>query len=315
MPDTPRLLALDWGTTRLRARRLGAGGRPIDERSADCGVMRVQPGGFEPALRSLCGDWLQDEGLPLLASGMVGSRQGWVEAPYLDTPATPRAAAAALACAALSDGRVLHVVPGVAQRQGLADSDVMRGEETQLWGAGLSAGEVCVLPGTHSKWAWMGDGGAIERFRTAMTGELYAVLVQHSILGRLIPAQPLQRLMSAQPLQRPQAFADAVGEMLAQPQALTQRLFTVRSGVLLDRLPAEEAADRLSGLLLGAEVAAAQAQGLPPVVWLLGEPGLVERYEQALALAGAGTRRVDDDATARGQWRVAVAAGLVEEDA
>lgn len=306
MPDHPRLLALDWGTTRLRARRLGARGRPIDERSADCGVMCVEGGRFEAALRALCADWLSAAGLPLLASGMVGSRQGWVEAPYLDAPATPQAAAAALARVGLSDGRVLHVVPGVAQRQGLADSDVMRGEETQLWGAGLAAGDVCVLPGTHSKWAWMGEGGAIERFRTAMTGELYAVLVQHSILGRLLPAQaPVRR----------QAFADAVAEVLAQPQALTQRLFTVRSGVLLDRLPAEEAADRLSGLLLGAEVAAARAQGLPPVVWLLGDPGLVERYEWALALAGVATRRVDDDATARGQWRVAVAAGLVEDDA
>lgn len=304
MPDAPRLLALDWGTTRLRARRLGAQGRPIDERSADCGVMRVEGGRFEAALRGLCGDWLDDATLPLLASGMVGSRQGWVEAPYLDTPATPAAAAAALARVALSDGRELHVVPGVAQRDG--GCDVMRGEETQLWGAGLAAGEVCVLPGTHSKWAWMGAGGAIARFGTAMTGELYAVLVQHSILGRLMPATPPAR---------PQAFADGVRALLDAPQALTQRLFTVRSAVLLGEMPADDAADHLSGLLLGAEVAAARAQGLPPAVWLLGEPGLVERYEAALALAGTAVRRVDEGATARGQWLVALAAGLLGEGA
>ena len=301
MPS-PRLIALDWGTSNLRAMLLGESGRVLAQRSAAAGVMQVGGGRFEAALVDLCGDWLADPALPLLASGMIGSRQGWVEAPYLELPATLADAAARLARVPLARGGVLHIVPGVCRRSG--GGVVMRGEETQLWGAGLAAGACCVLPGTHSKWAWMGEGGAIRHFATCLTGELYALLVQHSIIGRLLPAAPPRR---------PQAFEQGVRDALAQPAQLMHQLFGVRAGVLLGQLAADDAADHLSGLLVGAELAVARADGLPDAVWLLGEPALVERYQQALAVAGIGARRVDDCATVRGQWRVAVAAGLVED--
>lgn len=299
-----RLIALDWGTSNLRAALLGPAGRVLAERSAAAGVMQLPERGFEAALRRLCGDWMADARLPLLASGMVGSRQGWAEAAYLELPATAADAAARLLPVGLAQGGRLHIVPGLCRRGG--GGDVMRGEETQLWGAALPAGACCVLPGTHSKWAWIGEGGAIGHFATCITGELYALLMQHSILGRLLPATPPRR---------PQAFEQGVRQALADPARLVQCLFGVRAGVLLDELAADDGADRLSGLLIGAELAAARADGLPDTVWLLGEPALVERYEQALAVAGVAARRVDAGATQRGQWRLACAAGLVQEEA
>lgn len=298
--NTPRLIAIDWGTTQLRVRLLGDGAMPLDERRAPVGVMAVPERRFEAALRALCADWIDGHRVPLVASGMVGSRQGWVEAPYLEVPATLAQAAAQLVRVPLQGGAVLHLVPGLCCRAGRGD--VMRGEETQLWGAALEAGEVCVLPGTHSKWAWMGAGGAVQRFGTFMTGELYAVLLQHSILGRLaaVPPQPCWP-----------AFEQGVQDALAEPERLTQLLFGVRSGALLGLAGADEGPDRLSGLLLGAELAAVRAQGLPARVHLLGEAALVERYERALRLAGAVALPVAAEATLRGQWRLAQAAGLV----
>jgi 2-dehydro-3-deoxygalactonokinase len=188
-----RLLALDWGTSNLRAHLLGPGGALLDSRAAAGGIMAVAERRFEATLRSLCGDWISGHAVPLVASGMIGSRQGWVEAPYLACPATPDAAAAQMAAVPLAGGGTLHIVPGLICTGPDGQADVMRGEETQLWGAGLAAGDLCVLPGTHSKWAWVGAGEAITQFQTYMTGELYAVLVQHSILGRLMEAGTRQR--------------------------------------------------------------------------------------------------------------------------
>ena len=297
------LIALDWGTSNLRARRLGAGGQVLDERSAPVGVMAVPERRFEAALRALCGDWIGTA--PLMASGMIGSRQGWVEAPYLPCPATLGDAAAQLATVTLQGGGTLHIVPGLTCTGPDGQADVMRGEETQLWGAGLQDGQVCVLPGTHSKWAWVGAGGGIERFQTWMTGELYAVLVQHSILGRLM--QPGSAA--------PAAFADGARLGLAEHAHLSHLVFAARTTGLMGTRSADELPDFLSGLLVGAEIASARLRGAPPAVTLLGEDALCERYAAALALADVAVQRAAPEATTRGQWRVAVAAGLVKETA
>ena len=302
------LIALDWGTSNLRASLLGPGGVVLDRRSAAGGVMAVPDRRFEPALRALCGDWIDNHRCPLVASGMIGSRQGWVEAPYLHCPATLQAAAARLVAVPLHGGAVLHIVPGLIADGGDGQADVMRGEETQLWGAGLAAGEVCVLPGTHSKWAWMGAGGAVELFQTHMTGELYAVLVQHSILGRLMPQAPSAAA-------QPEAFADGVRLGRAGHARLTHTLFAARTAGLTGRQPAAALPDFLSGLLIGAEIAGACRDGAPAVVTLLGEAALCERYAAALALAGIDARRAPADATTRGQWQLAQAAGLVKAHA
>ena len=301
---TPRLIALDWGTSNLRACLLGDEATVLETRSGAGGVMAVPERRFAEALLALCGDWIAAHPVPLIASGMIGSRQGWVEAPYLDCPAGLADAAARLTRVAVTAEAVLHIVPGlhVIGPDGL--DDVMRGEETQLWGADLVPGCCAVLPGTHSKWAWMGEGGGITSFQTCMTGELFALLSQHSILGRLmVPGSA-----------SPAAFEQGVRQGLVAPEQLLHALFTNRSSGLMKRWPGEALSDHLSGLLLGAEIGGALRLGVREPLALIGDEALCGRYQVALSLAGLASQPVAAGATTRGQWRVAEAAGLLEED-
>lgn len=302
-----RLIALDWGTSNLRARLLGDGGAVLDERQAAAGVMAVPDRRFGDTLLSLCGDWLSAHAQPAcIASGMIGSRQGWVEAPYLACPAGLDEAAGQLVQVAFGEGERhrLHIVPGLRCVGADGQVDVMRGEETQLWGAGLPAGSCCVLPGTHSKWAWVGEGARVLGFQTHMTGEVFAVLTQHSILGRLMD-------LAAAP--EPAAFDDGVRLGMQQHAHLLHTLFAARTAGLMGQRTPQQLPDFLSGLLIGAEVASARAGGhdAPATVTLLGDGALCDRYARALALAGVAVQRASAEATTRGQWRVAVAAGLV----
>src|SRR5664279_5102039 len=184
--DDVRLIAIDWGTSSARAYALDGLGNVVHERSAPLGVQRITGGGFAEALSVLCGGEVPAE-LPLIASGMIGSRQGWVEAPYCQCPTGFDAIAAALTSV---PGTRLRIVPGLICRGADEVPDVIRGEETQVFGAlseTVSERQVIVLPGTHSKWVIAGPEG-VETFATFMTGELYAVLREHSILGRLAVA-------------------------------------------------------------------------------------------------------------------------------
>jgi len=302
---TPSLIALDWGTSNLRASLLDDQGAVLESRSAAAGVMAVPERRFAAALLALCGDWLQAHPrCACIASGMIGSRQGWVEAPYAGCPAGLADAAARLTPVAFGDGDRyrLHIVPGLRCIGADGQVDVMRGEETQLWGAGLAAGSCCVLPGTHSKWAWLGEGDRVLGFQTHMTGELYAVLTQHSILGRLMT---LGGAFAAS------AFDDGANLGLAQHAHLSHALFAVRTAGLVGRRAADELPDFLSGLLIGAEVAGARAGHAVDAVTLLGDDALCDRYARVLGLAAVAVRRAAPEATTRGQWRVAVAAGLI----
>lgn len=309
-----RLIALDWGTSNLRASLLGEGGQVLETRAAAVGVLAVPERRFEEALMALAGDWIDAHRCPLVASGMVGSRQGWREAPYVECPAGLAEAAGRLVSVPLATGALLHIVPGLSCVGADGQDDVMRGEETQLWGAALDPGACCVLPGTHSKWAWLGrhEGGVaagavrVRAFQTYMTGELYAVLSQHSILGRLMPPG------HAQPGDAPPgAFVEGVQLGLAEHANATHALFAVRTAGLAGRVAPEGLPDFLSGLLIGIEIGSATRGALPASVVLVGEPALCARYEAALDVAGIGHRRAPVDATTRGQWRVAQAAGLV----
>ncbi len=299
----PRLIALDWGTTNLRASLLGDGGRVIETRSAPGGVMAVQDRRFEQALMALCGDWISGHRCPVVASGMIGSRQGWVEAPYVACPADLAQASAQLVRVDLAAGGALHIVPGLRCVGADGQDDVMRGEETQLWGALLPDGSCCVLPGTHSKWAWLGDAGSVVSFQTFMTGELYALLTQHGILGRLMTYGQADAA----------AFAQGVQLGLSEYANATHVLFGVRTAGLMGRLPPASLPDYLSGLLLGIEIAGATRSSVPRSVTLLGDDALCARYEAALAQADIGSQRAAPEATTRGQWRVATQAALVEE--
>jgi len=182
-----RLIAIDWGTSSLRGARLDAQGAALDERASLQGILNVPPGGFEAVFQATFGDWMDSPDTLCLISGMAGSRQGWREASYCPCPSGASDIAAALCW--VVPGRVA-IVPGLScERDGAPD--VMRGEETQIFGAldmlGL-ADALFVLPGTHSKWAEV-RGGRVERFSTAMTGEVYALLRHHSILARTLPPE------------------------------------------------------------------------------------------------------------------------------
>ena len=303
MPETA-LIAIDWGTSAARAYRLGADGRVQERRNVPLGIKHVRDRHFEAALGKLIGDW-QAMAAPKIACGMIGSRQGWVEVPYVDCPASLTALADRVVQAPQD---ALAIVPGVATRDAAGIPDVMRGEETQLLGALGSdeRGVLAVLPGTHSKWARV-EHGRIVDFTTFMTGELFGVLIDHPMLGRLAGHEPGQFARDG--------FARGVARGLDEG-ALAHDIFGARTLSLTGSLRSEEVADWLSGLLIGREIRAARAWALrtgidTARVRIIGSDALVERYELALADAGMLSERGADDAAAHGLLRIAQRAGIV----
>jgi 2-dehydro-3-deoxygalactonokinase len=302
----PALIALDWGSTQLRAYLVGADGRVLHERRSDAGASRTQHGAFQAAYEALAADWLTLD-LHAMACGMVGSAHGWVEAPYLACPAHPERLAGGLVVAGSGRARV-HIVPGL--RMDSDDRpDVMRGEETQVFGMlrlhpELAAACTLVMPGTHSKWVQV-QGGTVTGFCTRMTGECFALLRQHSVLARLM----------AEGNPEPDAEAFARGVVAAREGGgadLLRSLFGVRALALRGSLGANAQAEYLSGLLIGTEVAAGlrdEAAGGPCV--LVGEPALCARYEQAFALWHRATETVGGAATVAGLFALAGQAGLL----
>ena len=293
------LIAVDWGTTSARAYRLDDRGEVCDARAAPLGIQQVK-GGYPDALAALLGDWSSDTA-PRLACGMIGSRQGWIEAPYIDCPAPVDVLARGIV--RTEDG-ALAIVPGLACRGVDGMPDVMRGEETQIAGAVSdgAAPTLAILPGTHSKWVTVA-GGRIELFATYMTGELFAVLREHSILARL---------MSIDAAHAPDAFRRGWETSLAGDGALLHRLFGTRTLGLFGRLAPEEAPSYLSGLLIGEEVRAAARDLAGSTVTVIGDPVLCERYREVLAGGGIGARTALPDAARIGLWRVAIESGLVD---
>jgi 2-dehydro-3-deoxygalactonokinase len=298
------LVAIDWGTSAARAYCLDAEGGVVARREVPLGVRHVRDGRFDAALAKLLDD-LPIGMAPRIACGMIGSRQGWVEAPYVDCPASLVALADRVVQAPFA---ALSIVPGVATRDGAGVPDVMRGEETQLLGAVATdaAPLLAVLPGTHSKWARV-ELGRIVDFTTFLTGELYAILMDHSMLGRLSGHEP-RRFVGA-------AFPRGVARGLDEGE-LAHDLFGARTLSLTGALASEDVGDWLSGLLIGREIRAARGWAAragvdASIVHVIGASALVERY--ALALAGAAmlAQRADDDAAARGLWRIAHRAGMV----
>ena len=294
----PRLIALDWGTTSLRAYLLGDDGAMLDRRAEPLGILQLPGRDFAGAFRTVTGAWTdRNRDLPAIASGMIGSAQGWLEAPYVDVPADVAAVARRLVTEPESG---LRIVPGLAQR-GTAP-DVMRGEEAQLFGAmtrapSLALGGRVVLPGTHSKWVQVREG-RVEGFTTYMTGELFAVLSAHSILGRLA-----DRTSSVGAEAGP-SFLRGVRVAREAGPGLSSTLFSARSAVLVGDLPASASLDYLSGLLIGDEVRAGLASGAPPRA-LIGEPALCERYLAALALFGVDEVEIAGETAPAGLWQIA----------
>lgn len=286
------MIGVDWGTSNCRAFHFDAGGGVIEQRTSDRGITTVADGGFEAVLEALIGDWT-DGDTPILLAGMIGSRNGWLEAPYLACPAALGDIAAAAVPVATRLGEA-RIVPGLSYAMPGGASDVMRGEETQLIGVAGEGASLVVMPGTHSKWARL-DGSTVASFRTFMTGELFAVLRQHSILGRLMePGEGFDRA----------AFERGVTRAL-EDRAITALLFGVRTEGLFGRVAADGLADYLSGLLLGAELAAGMADAKEPAT-IIATPALAERYAIGFGLAGLPPPHVVEGgaASARGLWTI-----------
>ncbi|WP_284163671.1 2-dehydro-3-deoxygalactonokinase [Frigidibacter sp. SD6-1] len=276
-------VAIDWGTSNLRLWRMGATGEVLGEARSGLGMGVLKPGEFEPVLCDLIANDLPESGrLTVIACGMVGARQGWQEARYVAVPAPPPGITQALKVETRDPRLSVHILPGMSQA---APADVMRGEETQIAGF-LSAepgfdGVLC-LPGTHCKWAHI-SAGEVVSFRTFMTGEIFALLSGHSVLRHSVAASGFDA----------ETFAAAVSHVMSRPQALAGDLFSIRAETLLDGLGAVQARSRLSGLLIGAELAAARPYWLGQEIVILGEGGLAAAYRTALEAQGADARRVD----------------------
>lgn len=287
------LLACDWGTTNLRAWTLGEDGAVLNHAEFPLGVGRLQPGEAAARFQGEVRPALKAEALPALLCGMIGSTLGWTVVPYQPCPADLDGLARAL-YAVEPDVRI---VPGLSAPGPTGASDVMRGEETQILGWAAMAPErargrhlIC-HPGTHAKWALVEDG-RLTRFVTAMTGELFAVLRNHSVLRT--PDQPGGEAGDEA------AFAEGV-RAAGEGDALASRLFSARGRVVADGKPAHTTSDYLSGLLIGAEIASTpRLLGVEPgvPVQLIGDLTLCRWYREALALRGVDSTVCDGETAA-----------------
>lgn len=291
------MIAVDWGTSSFRAYRVDAGGKVVERRSAPRGILTVAAGGFSAVLMDEVGGWLDREPGAIFMSGMIGSRQGWVEVPYVACPASLDAIGRACGTIEWEHGRRVYIAPGLRCRDAAGVPDVMRGEETQILGAAdeLGGEAVVCLPGTHSKFVRI-KNGAIVDFTTHMTGEVFGVLWRHSILGRLGDADPVDD----------EAAFDAGVDRSAEEQGLLHHLFGVRTRGLFGEIPKAGLASYLSGLLIGHEIRAAAP--VAPVS-VIGEDRLARLYGRAFARCGVEARLIAGEPAPRGLWAIARALG------
>ncbi|MCZ8313327.1 2-dehydro-3-deoxygalactonokinase [Phreatobacter sp.] len=299
----PRLIGVDWGTTSFRAVLMDGEGAILDRTASSDGLLSVTDGGFEAVLERAIGGWDTARALPVIASGMVTSRSGWVETAYLPCPAGAAELAGALRRFTTDGGRRIALVTGLSFRHADGAPDVMRGEETQIAGLALSGTRLAVMPGTHSKWVQV-EAGRITGFRTAMTGDAFAALRDHTVL----------KLTTTDRAEAPDAFRAGVILGAAEGGAgLLGKLFRQRAGSLLGDFPANETAERLSGLLIGTEITEARhfAPDVDGPVVIVGGEALAARYAAALAALGIAHETAPADAAFAGQVRIARAAGLV----
>jgi 2-dehydro-3-deoxygalactonokinase len=280
----------DWGTTNLRAWALGCDGRVVDQRGQGGGLLAVKDGRFAESFIAFCEGWLRpDRPVPAILSGMVGSKLGWKEAPYLAAPVALGDLARQLCAVGEIPGASVWIVPGV-RLEDEAQPEVMRGEEAQILGALQTLRRedgVFLLPGTHAKWAIV-EGGHLVSFRTYMTGELYGLLKSVGTIGQLMEGDAGD----------PTAFRRGVLRSRAPDAAnLLHSLFSVRTLGLLGGLPRTALASYLSGLLIGAELWDGarwlEARGLPCAVILIGSPEMMAVYGDAAALCGLEHRAMD----------------------
>lgn len=302
----PYLIGLDWGISSLRAYLIDDKGEIIDSVAGQSGIMHVGERSFEEVLQAAIGSWLSRySDASILACGMIASPQGWLEAPYVSCPAGPSELVENLCSLELQAGRKIWFVPGVMRRAEDNTPDVMRGEETQIFGAVQDDSNPCsfILPGTHSKWAWV-ENGLIVWFATFMTGELFEVLCKHSILGRLMEEGG----------QDDDAFLmglECSARGMNSNAGLLNKLFSVRSRGLFEEIPKTGLKSYLSGLLIGAEVTEATRQITDKTLMrLIGDARLLKLYAKALEFFGWPSKMESENLTARGLTCIATSANM-----
>lgn len=298
----PALVGVDWGTTRLRAALLAADGTVLSRTESASGLMAVSPDGFAPALDAALAA-LGAGAVPVLMSGMVGSRQGWREAPYVDVPGDEAALAAGIVW--LSGTRTpTGIVPGVCTGRTAPPGDVMRGEETEIVGAlhalGVSDGTF-ILPGTHTKWATV-ESGAITAFETYMTGDTFQALVQHTVLSKTI--------VDANGDDGAFEQGVAIAADLDGPGDLLNAMFTLRAETLFERLPSQDVSAMLSGLLIGSEVSSALTRHSGAMT-IIGAELLSLLYARALGVMSREAHIMTEGCATRGLSTLARRVGLV----
>ncbi|MGY0398400.1 MAG: 2-dehydro-3-deoxygalactonokinase [Ostreibacterium sp.] len=270
-------IAVDWGTSRLRLWSMRADNTPIEAVDVDKGAGTMFGGDFECVLYSLIAPLLTTEyTLPVIACGMVGARNGWLEAPYESLPTGFNTAFRSVVPKLSHSGFYVHILSGLCQHQ---PPDIMRGEETQIRGF-LSqknnySGLIC-LPGTHTKWVFA-EKGEIIRFQTSMTGELLTLLLNHSTLSSVLTLGKVQM----------DEFVKALSSIWESPMSLIHQFFTLRAESLLDGLSQQKAFSRLSGLLIGADVLSIEKErNHIQSIDIIGQNTLAHLYQSAIEHKG-----------------------------
>lgn len=287
MPN-PDWIGVDWGTTNLRAWGMCRTGGVLAEATSNQGMAKLGPEAYEPVLLDLVGNWLPEIGrIPVVVCGMAGAKGAWQMSPYREAPCPPLLASQSVQPLTVDERLQVSILPGI--RQSRPDVDVMRGEETQVAGY-LSMvpdfdGVIC-LPGTHSKWVHV-SAGEIVSFRTFMTGEIYDLVKRESVLRDLVDENGGDW--------DPVEFQNAVETQIARPELLMARLFSIRAAALVSNLGPGRAAARLSGTLVGAELAGARPYWLGRDLILIGEKRLSNLYAAGLRRLGQ-TPRFQDSA-------------------
>lgn len=280
--NTLSWIAVDWGTSHLRLWLMDDQNKILQHITSDRGMGSLRPDQFEATLVDLVGEVLPAQGrIPVICCGMAGSRQGWSEAPYGKVPCAPPSIDQATRVKTDDPRLQVFILPGIKQ---LPAADVMRGEETQI--AGFLAGSpdfdgVICLPGTHCKWVHI-SAGEVVSFRTFMTGELFALICNNSVLRHSVGEDGWDA----------EAFEAAVSDAISRPSAVSGNLFSIRAESLLCDLDSAAARSRISGLLIGIELAAARPYWLGQDVVIVGESGIANAYGSALAQQGAMVRNV-----------------------
>ncbi|MEL6573498.1 MAG: 2-dehydro-3-deoxygalactonokinase [Pseudomonadota bacterium] len=278
----PDWIAADWGTSNLRVWAMSADGSVLAEAASDQGMGKLSQDGFEVAFLDLCGDWISGP-MTVVACGMVGARQGWAEAKYAHVPCPAMPEGFAQACTQNPDLSV-HIIPGICQDD---PADVMRGEETQIAGfldRNTNWDGILCLPGTHTKWVHV-SADEVVSFQTFMTGELFATISEATVLRHSIASDGWDD----------DAFAEAVNETMARPEKLAAQMFNLRARHLLRDTAGAFARARLSGLLIGAELAAARPYWLGQQIAVIGAGSVARIYVQALGLQGVPATQVQGD--------------------